>query len=107
MKTIDQLRLLRGAVDPSTGILWAIAPDGSREEILRPGGVHPEYRNLVNAAPILFRVADEAQNGLAALVEWLEDIDANGAVHGILTLQGSLNVAVRCAVEGIEKIAGT
>jgi hypothetical protein len=106
LKTIEQLRLLRGAVDPSTGILWAIAPDGSREEILRPGGVHPDYRNLVNAAPILFRVADETQLGLAALTEWLESIGANGAVHGVLTMQGSLNVAVRCAVEGIEKIAG-
>jgi hypothetical protein len=107
MKTIEQLRLLRGAVDPSTGILWAIAPDGSREEVLRPGGVHPDYRNLVNAAPILFRVADETQAGLTALVEWLECIDANAAVNGILTMQGSLNVAVRCAVEGIEKVAGS
>jgi hypothetical protein len=103
----DELLRYRGVVDPATGLLWAVDLYGVQRQVTFEGGVDPRFRNLINSSFLLNATANNAQEGMLRLAEWLEDVGGEQAVASVLTLQAALNVATRCAVEGIEKIAGT
>jgi hypothetical protein len=92
-------------VDPSTGLLWAIRPDGGFEQVTYPNGITPAYRNLIGSALLLYTANHCVANGLTAVVEWAETTGNERIVHAVSSFEANLNLARRCAIEGLENVA--
>lgn len=92
-------------VEPSTGLLWAIRPDGAVEQVTYPNGITPAYRNLINASLLLYVTNHVVANGLIAVTEWAEATGNDRIVHATTTFEANLNLARRCAIEGLQNIA--
>lgn len=103
----DDLIGRKAFVDPATGMLWAILPDGSKEQVTFKGGIAPAYRNLVNAAIMLYVINSHVAEGLQLLSDWAEATNNERIVNAVTTYEANLHLARRCATEGLENIAAT
>jgi hypothetical protein len=92
-------------VDPATGLLWAIRADGAMEQVTYPDGVTPAYRNLINASLMLFATNVVVAHGLEAVVDWAEGTGNESVVNSVTIFEANLNLARRCAIEGLENVA--
>jgi hypothetical protein len=92
-------------VEPRSGILWAILPDGTMEQVTADEGIAPAYRNLINASLLLYNTNVVVANGLSAIAEWAEATGNDRIVHAVTTFEANLNLARVCALEGLEKVA--
>lgn len=106
MKSHDQLMTLSGIVDRD-GVLWAFDLNGDPRQVEPITGpeASPDFRNLRNASLLMYVTIVEVQTAIERLTEWLETINGEPAVEGLLRLQASMYVTRRCAIEGIEKVA--
>lgn len=105
MLTHDDLIGRKAFVDPSTGLLWAIRPGGAVEQVTYPNGITPAYRHLIDASLLLYVTNHVVANGLVAVTEWAEATGNDRIVHATTTFEANLNLARRCAIEGLENIA--
>lgn len=92
-------------VDPHTGLLWAVRPDKRLEQVTFPGGVTPAYRNLINASLMLYGANNGVALGLQTVVDWAEGSGNERIVHAVTTFEANLNIARRCAIDGLENVA--
>jgi hypothetical protein len=106
MLTDAKLKALTGVVDPTTGILWALPADGSPPvAVTYPNGVNLEFRNLLNASIILYRIVGECEEVLNALHDFFAEQGIEQLIAPVTNTAASCQVARRCAIEGLEKIA--
>ncbi len=65
--------------------------------------VNPEYLNVLAAASLLYRTACETATYFESLVEYLEEKGLAEAVPSVLTVQATLDSAMKIAIEGYSK----
>jgi hypothetical protein len=92
-------------VDPSTGLLWAVLPGGALEQVTYPDGITPAYRHLIGASLMLYTTNHVVAEGLTAVVDWAEATGNDRIVNAVTTFEANLNLARRCAIEGLENVA--
>lgn len=107
MLTHTDLIERKAFVDPTTGLLWALRPDGALEQVTYPDGITPAYRNLINASLLLYNANFVVGNGMPLLVDWAEYTGNEAIVHAVTTFEANLHISRRCAIEGIENVAAT
>lgn len=105
--THEDLMRITCIVDPATQCVFAVDPmqDNVPTFVANQRTVAPDFRNLIGAAHLLYRTNAEIETGLQTLIELLEAHGGDALVNSIQQMASSLNVARRCAIEGLEKIA--
>lgn len=96
------------------GVVWAskisdIDASGFKKlptYIFHKNAINPEYANLLGAAIILYRINQETAQTLELIVEVLEKHGGDALVEALTNCQAALQTARRCAIEGMENVAG-
>lgn len=102
----QDLRRMTVVCEPVSGTVWAIDPDKDVPTlVVQTAIVHPDFRNLIAAAHLLYRVNAETLDGLQMLVDVLEAHGADALVPSIMQFAASMRTAQRCAIEGLDLIA--
>jgi hypothetical protein len=105
MLTEAKLKRLTGVVDPATGILWALSEDGSPPiAVTYPNGVNLDFRNVVNASLMMYRVLSDTETVFAALHDYFVDNGLEELIEPVTNAEVTIRLARRCAIEGLEKI---
>lgn len=93
-------------MEPQSEMLLAIEPGCEVPTfILAMRAVKPEFKNLLAAAHLLYRVNRETRQGLELLIELLEQHGGDALVGSIQAFASNLQTAERCAIEGLHIIA--
>jgi hypothetical protein len=93
-------------MEPQSEMLLAIEPGDPLPTFILPmQAVKPEFKNLLAAAHLLYRVNRETRLGLELLIEVLEQHGGDALVGSIQAFASNLQTAERCAVEGLHIIA--
>lgn len=71
--------------------------------ICETAGMNPEYVNLMAAAALLYRSAGEAIKYMEALIDYLDAKQLDEAVPSVVTVQATLDSAMKIAIEGLPK----
>lgn len=105
LKTINELMAGVSAVDPH-GNLWFFPTAGQpgMEWVLPPHRPNEAFTALQDSAHVLFKVAVNTRDMMTPLIERLEDLGADDTVFAVLKHQSALNFAIRCAIEGPQKV---
>lgn len=74
------------------------------EWVANLNSVSPEWRNLISASLLLYRVVDEQQGLIDKLIEILEQHGADALVGPLQGAMSSMSIAKRVAHEGLEKV---
>lgn len=88
------------------GCLWAINRRTGEliGPLTGPQGLD-DFANLRNASLLMFHTLANAETWIEKLSIWLEVAGGEEAVDSVLKMQAAISVTLRCAVEGLDKIA--
>lgn len=102
---LDHNAIIRSTLIQQDGMLIDVNKEvGVYYKVFDLENVHPEYVNLLRSSGFMYTTLQLQYEAINEMVNRLEAVGVDALTPELLNMQSGLNIAMRIALEGFEKV---